>query len=75
MLAVVLIISLTAMVGEYRTLMKANRRREIALSAILMLVGIILSILRAFHIPIPSPLVVIRILFQPAGQFFNQLLS
>lgn len=75
MLAGVLVISLIAVLIEYRTLLKNNRRREVTVSAILMLGAILLGLLRLLRISIPSPLLVIRWIFQPASQLLNKWLS
>jgi hypothetical protein len=75
MLAGVLVLSLIAVLIEYRTFMKHNKRREIIISGIFMLVGITLSIFRFLKLPIPSPLLVIRFIFQPASQLLNKWLS
>lgn len=75
MLAGVLVLSLIAVLIEYRTFMMRNKIREITISGILMLVGITLSVFRFLNIPIPSPLLVIRFIFQPASQLLNKWLS
>jgi hypothetical protein len=75
MLAGILVISLIAVLIEYRTFLKKNQRREVTVSAILMLGAILLGLLRILRIPIPSPLLVIRWIFQPASQLLNKWLS
>ncbi len=75
MLAGVLVISLITVLIEYRTLLKNNRRREVTVSAILMLGAILLGLLRLLRISIPSPLLVISWIFQPASQLLNKWMS
>lgn len=75
MLAGILVISLIAVLIEYRTFLKKNQRREVTVSAILMLGAILLGLLQILRIPIPSPLLVIRWIFQPASQLLNKWLS
>jgi hypothetical protein len=75
LLAGVLLISLIAAIFEYRNLRNNHQVREITVSAILLLAGLTLGILRYFDVSIPSPLYGIRALFQPASQYLMRLLS
>ncbi|KLU54711.1 hypothetical protein EL84_21470 [Paenibacillus sp. VT-400] len=75
MLYVILVGSFVAMVIEFRALKEKHYIREIVCGMVLFAVGVILNFLRIAHIELPSPLVGIRILFQPLSEFITTILS
>ncbi len=61
----VLILTLLAYLLEYKHLIKQQMSREILISVVLLIAGIILVSLELLHIHLPSPLIGLMTLIEP----------
>jgi len=68
MLYVIIVGSILASFYELQKLKEKHYIREIVISSVLLTIGTILTLLQIFNIELPSPLVVIRFLFQPVSK-------
>ncbi|MNO88780.1 hypothetical protein D3C76_802450 [compost metagenome] len=75
MLYLILLGSIIASLFEFQKLKQKQYWREIAFSSVLLTVGAIMIFLRILNIEPPSPLVGIRIIFQPVSQLLTKILS
>lgn len=75
MLTVILAVALVAALAEYRILLKRKLKRDVAVSACFMAVGVAAGILELAGVPLPSPLAGIVFVFKPAGDFIDRILS
>lgn len=75
MLYVILAGSILATLYELEQLKQKNYMREIVISSVLLTIGFVLILLQIVHIDLPSPLLAIRFLFQPASKWFAEILS
>lgn len=71
MLYMILAGSILASLYEFKNLKKKHYVREILFSSILLTIGATLILLQIFNIDVPSPLLVIRFLFQPLSQLIS----
>jgi len=60
---------------EYRSWAKRKHYRDIAFSACILGVGVLLGVLRLLRMPAPTPLGAIQTVFKPASRFLEKLLS
>ncbi|MGF9696255.1 MULTISPECIES: hypothetical protein [Paenibacillus] len=72
---VILVVVILTMSYEFRNLKEKHYIREIVYSSVLLTIGVILIVLEIANMKLPSPLMGIRILFQPVSQFFVNILS
>ena len=75
MLYAVLIISVLAMLYEFKYLREKRYVREIVVSSVLFTIGAILILLQIAHLELPSPLIGIQFIFQPVSQYIATILS
>jgi ABC-type tungstate transport system substrate-binding protein len=75
LMIVVMIVSVVAMLFEYRALKRQNRYREMVISTSLLTMGVALGILVYINVAVQSPLVIINGVFKPINQYVVRLLS
>lgn len=75
MLYALLFVSLAISALEYQRMFRKKEFRDFAVHACFLSVGIVLLVLQLLHIQVPSPLLAIQTLFEPASMLIAKLLS
>jgi len=72
---VFMIIALGVSILEYRKLIKKKRFREVAVSSMLLVIGLALAFITLLRMTVPSPLEIIIVMFKPISQYMHAILS
>lgn len=75
MLYAMLFVSLVISAWEYRSMLRKKEFRDLTVHASFLIVGIVLLVLQLLHIQVPSPLLAIQTLFEPASMLLTKWLS
>lgn len=77
MVAALIILFVAVLIAflELPALLKKKQRRDIAAFLTLLVIGSALSIAKALHVSIPTPLEAMSVMFEPFGSWLFRLLE
>ncbi|WP_040949058.1 hypothetical protein [Gorillibacterium massiliense] len=75
MLMLIMLIAVAAAFWEYKSLRAEKRKREIAVSACFLAIGVMFGTISLIKKELPSPMRALEHLLQPASDFLTSMLS